>query len=244
MPNKMQYTPAIGDWFRSHREKYEWPIGKGRKASEDDITDLLNKVQVAITNQNPNALKEAMVKIHCWKTQNRQNQTRKYENALALQPANYFQDLLKMAPFTGTTNVQRIIEHLKIQNCNLPVCTAIASFLYGRSSVAVVDKFLSMFFSFRCQVPTVVIKYVKPIYFVLEQSGRGLRLAVYNQGNYEKNRDIYVKDFLNECSDIANDLNRNGVTFYDGDGQKHLFLPVDVEMAIFAWCSKNAKLFS
>ena len=246
MPNRMHYTPQIGDWFRAHREGYEWPIGRGQQASEDDISNLLHKVQVAITTRDPHRLKEAMVKVHYWKTRNRGNQTCKYKNALTSKPANYVRDLLNMAPFTGTANVQGVIDHLKIPGCNLPVCSAIASFLYGRSSVTVIDKFLSMFFK-KCfrKTPEIgtILNYVSYIDFKLESSGARKRLAVYSQRNYEHNRDKYVTDFLRECSDIANDLNSRGVTFCDGSGLEHQFAPIDVEMAIFAWCSKNKDLF-
>lgn len=247
MPNSTHYHAEVGHWFRLHRQGYEWPMGNGRKASEDDISGLLHQIQDAVIIQDSHALAKAMVNIHRWKTRNRQNQTDKYENALESQPANYVSDLLAMAPFKSTASIQRVLDHLKIQNCNLPVCTAIASFLYGRLSVTIVDRFLSLFFSRHCKATPedqAIFRYVRYIPFVLESPGLGkLRLAVYNQRNYQQNRDIYVRDFLQECSDVANELDSKGVTFIDVDGVQHQFTPIDVEMAIFAWCSKHSNLF-
>jgi hypothetical protein len=56
-------------------------------------------------------------------------------------------NLLELRPFDGTRKLGVLINHLKVQNCNLPVCAAIASFLYRRQYVPILDKFLAQFFA-------------------------------------------------------------------------------------------------
>jgi len=66
------------------------------------------------------------------------------------------EELLQLGQgFKGTEHLHDVIEHLRQEYCNLPICTAIASFLYARQQVPIIDKFLSQFFAKRFKVQDV-----------------------------------------------------------------------------------------
>jgi hypothetical protein len=158
--------------------------------------------------------------------------------------------LLWFGPFVNTQNLGILIEHLKVRNCNLPVCTAIASFLYGRQNVPILDKFLSQFFARKFKLNPVdgqtsqVLCYVTNINFRIEDGGTGsLRLAVYTRNGFNYNLSVYLNEFVPECVRIAKELGKSCIGYTDIHGECVEFLPIDVEMAVFSWAIRNSDLF-
>jgi len=248
--NASEMSLEIGRWFKAYRESYEWPLGAGRRVSEEDINCLCSDAHVAAAEGDKEVLHSVLVKIHRWKTQNRQGQTSKYCRTLQSLGMGYLNRLLGFGPFTDTQNLGILIDHLKVTNCNLPVCTAIASFLYGRKSVPILDRFLSQFFAREFRLNLVdgqtsqVLRYVKNIKFRIEDGGAGnLRLAVYTRSGFNYNLNVYLNEFTPECVRIGEELSGSGIGYTDIHGRCVELLPIDVEMAVFSWAIRHKNLF-
>lgn len=248
--NGSEISREIGGWFKAYRELYEWPPGVGRRASEENITRLHADAHVAIAEGHRDVLHSSLVEIHRWKTRNRQGQTSQYCRTLECLGIDYLDRLLGLGPFVNTQNLEILIEHLKVRNCNLPICTAIASFLYGRQNVPILDKFLSQFFARKFRLNSIdgqtsqVLCYVKNINFRIEDGGAGrLRLAVYTRDGFNWNLNMYLKQFAPECIRIAKELNDSGIGHTDIHGQCVEFSSIDVEMAVFSWAIRHSNLF-
>ena len=248
--NGSKINSEIGKWFKENRELYEWPPSATRKISQERIINLCAGIQTAVAEGDRDALRSLLVEIHQWKTGNQQNVTLKYCSALEFEGLNYLDKLLGFGPFLNNQNLEDTIKHLKIDYCNLPVCTAIASFLYGRRNIPIIDIYLAQFFSrkfnnYSIDSPTgQVLSYLKKINFRIEDGGKGKpRLAVYTLGGFTFNLNAYLHEFVPECNRISNELKESGFVYIDICGQCVEFLSIDVEMAIFAWARKHRNLF-
>jgi hypothetical protein len=248
--NNSILSQEIETWFKQYRETYKWPLTIGRQSSEDNISRLNTLVRTAISENNRDKIISAFITVHRWKTQNHRDQTSKYRTTLESRDSNYFNRLQELGPFTTNQNLGKVIKLLKIRNCNLPVCTAIASFLYGRNVVPILDKYLSQFFTRRFKFDSVdektkqILNYVNIIPFRLEDGGTGkLRLSVYYQYGFDYNLDQYLTRFVPECTRIAKDLGQAEIHYNDIQGIEREFLPIDVEMAIFSYSTTHSSLF-
>lgn len=197
-----------------------------------------------------NSLHSSLVEIHRWKTQNRQGQTSKYCSTLDSLGTEYLDRLLGLSPFVNTQNLEILIKNLKVKYCNLPVCTAIASFLYRRQNVPILDKFLSQFFARKLRLNSYdaqtreILYYVKNINFRIESDGTGgLRLAVFTPKGFNDNLNMYLNEFVPECVRIAKELSMSGIGYADIHGRCVEFLPIDVEMAVFSWANLHRNFF-
>jgi hypothetical protein len=248
---KEQDIKMISKWFKTNRESYEWPPKTCRQKSEEIINSLCSKVCDAVRGKKLDELRSVLIEIHRWKTNNRQKQTQKYSATLKSKCSSYFEKLIQMAPFEDISKLRDLIMHLKVTNCNLPVCSAIASFFYCRKKVPIIDRFLAQFFSRKFKLNLInedtsqVINSVKIINFKLERPGKdsNLRLAVYTDEGFKENLKIYLEEFIPECERIANLLTQSGTRYIDWHGNTTEFTPQDVEMAIFSWATKNSALF-
>ena len=248
----LRVTPGVGKWFSGNREKYVWH-SKDRTTSERKIRELEDETTVAINSKDPETLQRLLVEIHRWKTNGRW--TDKYKESLKKCGTSYIHDILEKAPFNEANGLQEVINQLmKVNGCNLPTSTAIASFLYGRQDVPIVDRFTALFFAKQFRVSSVdcvtreVLDYVTTIEFKLDNGGkklngdRALRLA-YTQNAIKTNLRLYIADFVPECSRIARALNRDKFAYTSIDGTQQTFTTIDVEMAIFAWCMRERDRF-
>ena len=247
----MAIDRTVGNWFRAYRELYVWPSGLSRRASEGRIADLGNDLRTAIREGDAELLRSALVSVHRWKTANRQGQTRKYLATLERLGEDYYLgDLFSLAPFDPGRDAGTVVRHLKVRNCNLPVSTAIASFLYGRRAVPILDKFLSQFFARKLRHEDAdeqtrqALAHTRRIDFRIEDGGGGrLRLAVYSRSGFEHGLRLFLREYVPECTRIAGELAEAGVQYAGVDGRPAQFSPVDVEMAIFSWAMRNSDLF-
>jgi hypothetical protein len=250
MSTNPEIDPAIGTWFKKYRESYEWPLGTGRSRSEQVISNLQSSACSSILERDVQKLASSLIAIHRWKTQNRQDQTSKYCKTLESLGEPYLKKIIDLGPFTFTNNLELLIYKLKVRNCNLPVCTAAASFLFNRQSVPILDKFLSQFFTRQFKVNLVdketlaVLQFVKKVPFRLEDGGTGsLRLSVYNQHGFDYNMSKYINDFVPECNRIAQSLRQSGISYNDTQGKLVEFNPIDIDMAVFSFASKHSNYF-
>ena len=240
----------VGKWFRQNRESYIWPDGRTRQQSEKLIDSLSDEMRVALASGETEALKQSLINIHNWKNNNRMGVTNRYRRELESKGRTYLEELLNTSTLDDTDNLEGVIRHLKIRECNLPTCTAIASFLYGRMSVPIVDTLVAQFLAgkfsrFDLVSDTVsAIRWIGHIAFRLEDPGTGrLRLAVYKPYDFESNLKLFTQRLIPECERISQALSAAGHT-YDGiDSNDREFTLVDVEMAIFSWSSRNRHLF-
>ncbi len=241
---------GVGKWFKQYRESYTWPDGRTRQDSEKCIDSLLGDTRSAMDNGDAASLQQSLMNIHSWKNNNMRGITSKYWRELEAQGYDYVQNLLGMSTFNNTNRLEDVVNHLKIRQCNLPTCTAIASFMYGRVHVPVVDKFVAQFFARKFNRydldanTTSVLQWIRNIPFRIEEGGSGrLRLAVFNNSGYQTNLRLYIQELIPECARIADALNLAGYTYTAIDGSERQYAPVDVEMAIFSWSSRNRHLF-
>ncbi len=168
-------TAKIGNWFKENREKYQWPEGASRYNSERKINMLAEEVRIALGNGDVNVLRDTLVSIHRWKTNNLLGGTNKYLKAMEKRNyRDYCSGLLNFGPFANTLHLDDVIKYLKIPHCNLPVCSAVASFLYDRKDVPIADRFVAQFFTKEIHRNEVspdtleVLDWIDPIPFRLE----------------------------------------------------------------------------
>jgi len=214
--------------------------------SENEIASLLTMIQKAIEDQDYDSFKDALKRIHYWKTRNRQGQTSKYYSCLNHE---YVGKLLDYRDF-NIKDLREVITMLKVEHCNLPICSAIASFLYGRNKIPIIDKFIAQFFARQFRIQNVdeqtkeVLEFINIIKFRLENGGNNnLRLAVFTPFGFDFNLKLYINELVPECERIANVLQDSRVQFKAMDGRDISFTTIDIEMSIFSWASKNASLF-
>jgi hypothetical protein len=242
--------PSLGKWFKTYRESYEWPPGTGRIQSEQIISNLLSKVSSSIIERDNRKFALSLVEIHRWKTKNRQNTTTIYSETLDSHGDQYLTDLFNLGPFDTSEKLSVLIKKLKIYNCNLPVCSAMASFIYNRQSVPILDRFLAQFFSREFKVNDIdgetaqVLKCVKKIPFKLGYEGTpNLRLSVYSTSGFDYNLSKYINEFIAECNRISQNFRQSNFDYCDIHGKMVDFYPIDVEMAIFSYAMKHSNLF-
>lgn len=240
----------VGKWFKQNRESYSWPTGQSRQQSEESIDSLSGETRAALASGDTESLKQALVNIRNWENNNRRAVTNRYRRELESKGGTYLEDLLSASTFNDTDNLEGVVRHLEVRECNLPTCTAIASFLYGRKSVPIVDTLVAQFFAgrfsrFDLDSATVsAIQWIEHIAFKLEDPGNGrLRLAVYKPSDFESTLELFIHRLVPECERISQALSASGHTYdgIDSDGLE--FTPVDVEMATFSWSSRNQHLF-
>jgi hypothetical protein len=149
---KIEIDPDIGDWFRQYRESYNWPSGTSRSDSEQAIIQLQSSIQSSIIGRDEQKFFTSLVEIHRWKTNNQTDITIDYRKTLDLKGREYLGKILDLAPFDTIEKLLGLIRMLKIPNCNLPICSAIASFIYKRQDVPIIDRFVAQFFSRKFKV--------------------------------------------------------------------------------------------
>ncbi len=240
-------TAEIDNWFKENRRNYRWPLRCTTEHSENEINRLAAKVRKALQSHDFDDLCNALVDVYLWKSGRGTDTYRKNLKSCGI---DYLQELLKMRPLIGTRKLESVIRHLeKVKGCNLPVASAMASFLYGREDIPVIDYYVGQFFSrkfnrgdFDTDGTDRVLQWIAKIDFKIGRSGNKSRnqwrLAVYDKHrkDFEANLRKYIDELVPECGRIANALN-------DGKENEREFYPIDVEMAIFSWATDNRKLF-
>ena len=245
----MTMTAEIGEWFKKNRENYQWPKDSGRTSAEQEIQRILSNTQDALGADDPTRIRNALLAIHGWKSYRTLS---RYEKELANHGDQYFTDIATMSLDSTTEGPEEILRHLKIPYSNLPVSSAIASFLYGRKDIPVIDIFVAQFFAKRLRSAQVdegtrnVLSYVPTIQFKLqtyEAGSQRLRLAVYKPSPYEFNLRLYIDRFVPSCRSISDQLKEGGFRFRSPEDNEEEFEPIDVEMAIFTWGINNPKAY-
>lgn len=239
------------------REQYKWPSGFSRKASEDKIFELLNETSNAISSGDSERIERSLVGIHRWKTNNRSGISEKYEKVLANDTGvvPFLQsNFLSRSPKFSPEFFKELLDTLKIRYCNLPICSAQASFLLNRK-LPILDRFVAQFFSLTMSESILyydqfdmndVLRDIDPVKFRIEDDGSGRcvpRLAVYQQWSYEINRSLFISQYIPQLIRIAKVLNKEEVEYKDIHDVAQDFFCVDVEMAVFAFAMKNRHYF-
>jgi len=66
------------------------------------------------------------------------------------------------------------------------------------------------------------------------------RLAIYNPSYHKRNRDEFADVYLPLVSQLADALNRAGITYRcAATGVMKTWRPADIEMAVYFWCAHN-----
>jgi hypothetical protein len=251
-------------FYKHWRENYRWPPKSNRKSSELELAGLLNEARDALLDFSRLG-RPVLRKIHHWKTRNQGGTTEKYNVALNAEGIKEklvgLQKMLSppQRPVTAEF-VCELLDTLRISYANLPVCSAQASFLTERT-IPILDRFVAQFFS-----PTVsprILRYTisdnsrfnmrrvfmdfQPMNFIIEDDGTNKckpRLAVYEEKNYNHNRDVFAFTLIPDLDRIAGELREKRVTYQDAiHAEQKEFTAVDVEMAVFTFGMANEHYF-
>ena len=243
-------TEAVGKWFKQNRESYSWPDGRTRQQSEELIAALAEQTRTALESGDAASLRQSLVDVHAWKNFNMRGIINRYRRTLARMGDAYIEELRNLSSFTAADNLEAVVRRLLVPNCSLTESASIASFLYGRDAAPVLDRFVAQFFNrsfsrYDLDDETkAAIEEIGHIGFRVEEDGSGrLRVARFNEDWVEENVLRYVNEMAPECSRLADALNAAGHTYAALDGSQRPYAPVDVEMAIFAWSTRNRHLF-
>lgn len=248
-------SQASCKFYKYWREHYKWPPFSTREESENRIAQLLNQANNALQDLATTG-KPLLRNIHQWKTQNQRGITDRYSHVLD-ENSNLIPDLQELFPApTSLTSrfIKKLLDTLKIRNCNLPICSAQASFLCHRA-IPVLDRFVAQFFS-KTLSPTIldmaefnmrqVLSDFSHIRLIIEDNGTHRckpRLAVYQSRNYQNNRDLFVYRLIPELDNIAEQLNEQQIAYLDMNDTPKEFTRTDVEMAVFAFGTQNRQYF-
>ena len=248
-------SQASCKFYKYWREHYQWPLDSTREESENRIAQLLNQADNALTDL-ATAGKALLCNVHQWKTKNQRGITNKYSQVLD-ENSNLIPDLQELfpAPIPLTSQfIKKLLDTLKIKYCNLPICSAQASFLCHRT-IPVLDRFVAQFFS-KTLSPTIldmvefnmrqVLSDFSLIGFKIENDGTHRckpRLAVYQRWGYQNNRDLFVYRLIPELDRIAEQLNEQQIAYLDMNDSPQEFTRTDVEMAVFAFGTQNRLYF-
>lgn len=244
-------------FFKFWREQYEWPGGFGRRTSEEKIFELLNETLSAISSGENRRIKNLLIEIHRWKTNNQKRISDRYQKVLMddTKVVSFLQSKLPLKSLTLSPEFfKELLDTLKIKYCNLPICSAQASFLLNRE-LPVLDRFVAQFFSLTVSEGVLnynqfdmnnVLRDIHPIRFRIEDDGTGRcvpRLAVYQHWSYRTNRFLFISQLTPELIRIAKSLSEKEVKYLDIHDHAQDFSCVDVEMAVFAFSTKNRHYF-
>ena len=240
----------VGKWFKRNRETYSWPDGRSRQQSEELIAELAAQTRDALDSGDSASLRQALIDVHAWKNFNMRGIINRYRRTLTRKGDAYVEYLRSLSSFTGADNLEAVVRSLMIPNCGLTECASIASFLYGRDATPVLDRFVAQFFNrsfsrYDLDDETkAAIEEIGHIGFRVEEDGSGrIRVARFNEDWVEENVLRYVNEMAPECARLSDALNAAGHTYAALDGSERTYAPVDVEMAIFAWSTRNGHLF-
>jgi len=243
---------SIGNWFKIYRESYKWPSCTRQEESEKRILKLKSSVSSAINENSIDKLSASLKGIIQWKAN---RMTSRYNITLDSLGEEYLHNIIGLGPFNNTENLDALIRTLHIKNCNLPECTAIASFLFNRNDVPIFDKYISLFFAREFKIEqsdeeTIqVLRFVKHIKFKNESAGKDKtghkirRPDVYHKSGFEINYCKYLDEFIPECKRISDYLNRSNIQYCDIQDKMVQFCPVDIEMAIFSYATQHKDFF-
>jgi len=189
-------------FYKEWRESYRWPLdGNTRVASEKRILDILKTSQRALNEKDVTSLRNVLIEIHSWKTNDQRGITEKYENSLRGKEEllTYLTSALPLKESLTLLFFTNLLEKLKIPYSNLPAASAQASFLLNRKT-PIIDRFVAQFFSMKIS-PKIsqikgynmknILQDIRPIPFEVEDDGRNIcvpRLAAYSDYCYQKNR--------------------------------------------------------
>ena len=244
-------------FFKFWRERYEWPAGVGRKASEEKIFELLKETRNVISSEEGNQIKRLLIDIHRWKTNNQRGISERYDRVLTdnVEVVPFLQGNLPLkSPTLSPEFFEEMLDTLKIRNCNLPICSAQASFLLNRK-LPVLDRFVAQFFSLTMSENILnysrfdmknVLRDIHPIGFRIEDDGTRRcipRLSVYQLWGYKANKSQFIGQLIPELIRLVKSLNREKVKYEDIHDLARDFSCVDVEMAVFAFSTQNRQYF-
>jgi hypothetical protein len=246
--------PEMAEFFRISREKYEWPKGIGRTLSEKRIHRLQYDAQAALNSQNIDRLVEILVAIHEWKTKNRGGQSTSYAKVLSKNPS-MLEKVIELMPLSINASAEEVITFLMLldmKHSRVPVCTAQLSFLSGRQ-FPILDRYIGQLMSQQfdpllfkskeydfkeiCQI-------IGKIDFAIVKGASGTRSLATQGASNTRNRKLYATQLIPQLKDVAEQLNMIGVQYKAHDGTFYQFTCVDVEMALFAFATHNARYFS
>lgn len=236
------------------REKYKWPLNKTRVFSEHTINSLKDETSTSLRKGDPDLLRDALIKIHRWKTGGRT--TNRYKNNLdgKEELVSYLLAVLPLENSLSSEFLNKLIDTLKIRQCNLPVASAQMSFILNRKT-PIIDRFVTQFFSKKLSQRILemeqfnmknVFRNLKEIHFKIEDDGRGKcvpRLAVYYKSAYKRNKFLFIDSFIPELERISELSIHNNIVYQGIDNEKHNLRPIDVEMAIFAFGTQNREYY-
>ncbi|MGB9842524.1 MAG: hypothetical protein ACPLKZ_07430 [Candidatus Bathyarchaeales archaeon] len=208
-------------FLKTWRERYKWPLFEGRKASEEKIFRLEETVKNNVLCKGSKSVKEAILEVVIWKTNNRFQTVREFQynsDEIIESVIEEVQGLLRK----DSDNVAEVIKKLtSLEGVKIAVASTILRFLDSfEHKCGIIDKNVATLLN-REHITNFLLR-------------RKDNYVMYTQSNiceYQK--------FHNWLQKKAREI--VGTTYTDIYGTQKNFTPVDVEMALFAFATQFKK---
>ena len=204
-----------GEFLKTWREKYRWPLHKSRRLSEERISELEELVRMNVLDKGSMTVKDVFAEIVEWKTGGR---FRAIDYFLAndekevKKRTDEVLELLREEP-------RRVVEPMKrltiLDGVKIAVASAFLRFMDpDEHKYGIIDKNVARFLNDQ-----------RSTYFILRGEDDYLLYTSKNIQEYQ--------NFNNWLMAKTSEL--RSTTYKDIRGDERKFAPVDVEMAIFAY---------
>ncbi len=202
------------DW----RELYRWPFGTARKDSEQVILRIENLVLNNIYENGPYSYKQVLTEIVSWKTSGRQDENfSRNEHWVIEKKVKEVLNQIKSNPDKVAYCIGEFALENKLQGVGIPVASTFLRYLdpihhrYG-----IIDKNIAKFLN-------------KGGFTDFQIENELITKTEKNALEYEKFH-LWLK---------AKAIELKGLSFTTIFGDKSPWKPVDIEMALFTYCTRN-----
>ena len=210
---KMENVNA--DFFKEWREKYQWPINLNREDSEKKIIRLEQLIKENVFKTGSRTPKEVFIEVIDWKTAGKRGTVERFEKNDNGKVEKSIEEVLSLLE-TNPDDVSRGIRHLsELKGVAIAVASTFLRFLDPTNHrYGIIDTNVAR-----------LLNDARITQFKLRMEDDYI---IKTGGNFEE----YNK-YHSWLQKKANELQTS--TYTDIDGNKQVFTPVDVEMALFTY---------
>ena len=227
-------STELADLLVSSRNSYDWPEGTGASKSQQTILDLETRAGNWMAELDPAKAHALIQKVSIWGGNNVQAQA---DIALA-SPAIKERMMAAIQAILDPNTLAVGLDRLSaLPGLRLIMATKVYRFCCPTVGAAV-DRHASYFFNSLDVVDAHGALREAAAFKREWENGAHTksRLASYNPGYHQKNRDEYINSYLPVVTQIAKSLNSMGLTYTcAATKQSNLWRPADVEMAAYCW---------
>jgi hypothetical protein len=231
-------STELADLLVSSRNSYDWPEGTGASKSQQTILDLETQAGNWMAELDPPKAHALIQKVSIWSENNAQAQAEIDVASSATKERMMAAIQAILDPNTLAVGLDRLSE---LPGLRLIMATKVYRFCCPTVGAAV-DRHASYFFN-SLDVVDAHGALHKAAAFKREWANGAhtrSRLAIYNPGYHQKNRDEYINKYLPVVTQVAESLNSMRLTYTCAvTKQSNLWRPPDVEMAAYHWWARH-----